>query len=70
MIVDPKTGLKNKNQFVNRLFVSFKRKKEIGLVLIYIKNLSLIYEKYNYDIATTMIKKMISKLSKVYLDNL
>ncbi len=70
MIVDPKTGLKNKNQFVNRVFVSFKRKKEIGLVLIYIKNLSLIYEKYNYDIATTMIKKMIFKLSKVYLDKL
>jgi len=70
MIVDPKTGLKNKNQFVNRLFVSFKRKKEIGLVLMYIKNLSLIYEKYNYDIATTMIKKMISKLSKAYLDKL
>ena len=65
-VVDAKTGLKNKNNFYRVAFSSFKRKREIGVVLFYIKNYSVLYEKYRYDVAIRNARILSSYLSKAF----
>lgn len=66
LIMDPRTGLKNKNNFDRVIYTIFKRKKENGLILFYINNYSVLYEKYNYDVAIKKIRGMLQVLSKLY----
>lgn len=68
LIVDPKTGLKNINNFNKAIFIAFKRKKETGLLIFYIKNYAVLYEKYNYDLAVNKIRNMTTYLSKAFLN--
>ena len=68
MIVDPKTGLKNIYNFNKIMFITFKRKKEIGLIIFYVKNFAVLYEKYSYDVAVNKIRSMASYLTKAFLD--
>lgn len=70
LVVDPKTGLKNKVIFRRICMSSFKRKKEVGVVLFYIKNYSIIYEKYRYDVAIRNTKILSSYLSKAFLNEI
>ena len=70
LVVDPKTGLKNKVIFRRICMSSFKRKKEVGVVLFYIKNYSVLYEKYRYDVAIRNTKILSSYLSKAFLSEI
>ncbi len=67
-VVDPRTGLKNNNNFAGIVFSSFKRKKEVGVVLFYIKNYLAIYDKYRYDVAIRNSRILSSYLSKAFVD--
>ena len=67
LVVDPKTGLKNKVIFKRIAYSAFRRKKEHGIVLFYIKNYSILYEKYRYDVAIRNSKILSAYLSKAFL---
>lgn len=70
IIVDPRTGLKNKANFDKLMFITFKRKKEIGLIIFYVKNYIVLYEKYSYDIAIKKIRAMTTFLSKAFINKI
>ena len=70
LIVDSKTGLKNKVIFERKVYTSFRRNKKQGLVLLYIKNHYVIYEKYNYDIAIKHIRELSTYLSKAFITDI
>lgn len=67
IIVDPRTGLKNFANFKKTMFITFKRKKEIGLIIFYVKNYSVLYEKFSYDVALKRIRAMTTYMSKAFL---
>lgn len=69
LILDPRTGLKNNYNFDKKLFITFKRKKEKGLIIFYIKNYMILFNKYNYDVAVKNIRAMTTYLTKAYLSN-
>ncbi len=65
MIVDPKTGLKNKKNFKRVINSIFKRKDNHGLVVFYIRNYLVLYDKYDYDDALNHLRYLSSLLSKL-----
>ena len=67
LIMDSKTGLKNKKIFDRIIYSCFKRKKEYGVVLFNFKNYLLIYDKYRYDIAIKNIRGMASFINTAFL---
>lgn len=69
LIVDSKTGLKNKKIFDRLIYSCFKRKRKYGLVLLYIKNYKVIYDRFNYDIAVKNIRKMVNHLSTAFISD-
>lgn len=69
IIVDQRTGLKNIDIFNKTMFITFKRNKEKGLILLYVKNYLSLFGKYNYDIALKNIRSMTTYLSKVFLND-
>lgn len=70
LIVDSKTGLKNKAIFDRLIYSSFKRKRKYGLVLLYIKNYKVIYDRFSYDIAIKNVKSMLNHLANAYLQEI
>lgn len=68
LIMDPKTGLKNRNNFDRIIYTIFKRKRNSGLIIFYVNNYSVLYEKYSYDVAVKKIRGMLQLLSRLVLD--
>ena len=66
LIVDPRTGLKNKTNFERTTYTIFRRNVEGGVVIFYVKNYSVIYEKYSYEIALKNIRTMVNYLSRAF----
>ena len=69
LIMDSKTGLKNKKIFDRTIYSCFRRKKEYGVVLFNFKNYLLIYDKYRYDIAIKNIRSMAAFINTAFLSD-
>ncbi len=69
IIVDQKTGLKNKRNFKRIIDAIFKRHESHGLVILYISNYLVLYEKYDYVNALSQLRYFSSLLSRILIDD-
>ena len=70
IIVDQKTGLKNKSNFKRTINSIFKRKEPHGLVIFYISNYLVLYEKFDYNEAFKQLRYFSSVLSRILIDDI
>ena len=67
MIVDIKTGLKNKSIFKRTINSMFKRKDSHGLVVFYIRNYLVLYDRFEYKEALKKLRYFSDILSKILI---
>ena len=70
LIVDTKTGLKNKKNFKRNINSFYKRKEKRGLVVFYIRNHSILYEKYSYSEALKQLKIFSSLIARLLIEDI
>ena len=67
MVVDIKTGLKNKPIFKRTINSMFKRKDSHGLVVFYIRNYLVLYDRFEYKEALKKLRYFSDVLSKILI---
>ena len=67
MVVDIKTGLKNKPIFKRTINSMFKRKDNHGLVVFYIRNYLVLYDRFEYKEALKKLRYFSDVLSKILI---